>query len=668
MKRGLVNSTKGSLVGAPDSRHHPLRVTSLSGRGVRVAVIDSGVDPTHPRVRIEGGVDLAVGRDGAIVAGMDYGDVSGHGTACAGIIGSKAPDATLFSVRIFDESLAADGRALAAALEWSIEHRMDVANLSLGTTDVTFRDELAAVCARASEAGLILVAAEHNAGLPSYPAVFPEVIGVAAGVVAGRFGYYYRPGLASECVARGDEQRLCWLEPRQVMTGGTSFAAPHIAGIATLIKEKLPEAKVDEVREVLRENAIDGEPVLVGGVPAAIRKAASVPPPGGGTQARAFAWIGKAALYPYNKEMHGFVRYRDHLHFDLVGIADPAGRGLAGKDAGVAIGLPPAGIRISPRIEDAVKGADSLILGYVDELGRIGKRDMLREAITQALEAGLSVFSLLPVPDDTYGDLHERARRARLRIEFPDVTPDEVKTLLQETSRYDAVDVPVLAVVGTSSQQGKFTVQLALRRRLLDIGYSISQVGTEHQSELFGMDFAFPMGYASPLQLPLQFYAPFLDAKMRQIAHDKTPDIMLAGSQSGTIPYDVEEHSTHSLPSLAFLLGIKPDACILVVNSIDPDDYISDTMDAIRALVKAPTILLAMPDKEKHLRAAYGRSWVTPRQLTDDEIDRHLRRLEERFGLPAASIVSRDGEDLMVATVIDHFSQKKGQSCRTEPG
>ena len=645
---------------------------SLTGAGVRVAVVDSGVDPTHPMIRVAGGVALSAGEEGGIEQAGEIADKAGHGTACAGIILRKAPEASIFSVRIFDESLSADGSVLVAALRWCLDEGMDVVNLSLGTTDPGFRRPLAEAAGEAVGAGVILVAAEHNEGLESYPAVLPDVIGVTGGKVGGRYGFHYREGKRIECVARGDEQRLCWLQPREVMTAGTSFAAPHISGIVALIREALPGAGLEEVRQVLRANALAGEAPPSRDVPdrgtsaGAVRGGAGVADPVAGPAPREHAphagggcpdWIRKAALYPFNKEMHSIVRHLPHLDFEVAGIADPAGKGLAGRDAGEALGLPPVGIRISPKLEAALSGADTLILGYVDELGRIGRRDVLGESVAAALAAGLHVFSFLPVLPGKYPDLHAEARRRSLRIAYPMVGSAEVEGLLRRSSRYGTVDVPVLGVFGTSSQQGKFTLQLALRRRLQEAGYALGQVGTEHHSALFGMDFAFPMGYASPLELPLQWYAPFLDARMRELAHQRKPDIILVGCQSGTIPYAIEHPSTHTMTSLAFLLGTRPDAVVLVVNSIDPEEYIEDTIACLRGLAKAPTIALAMGDKEKHIRAAYGRSWITPRQLSEEEVESHLRRLEDRFGIPAAGILSKAGEDRLVEAVIAHFSQ-----------
>lgn len=169
---------------------------------VRVAIIDSGIDPTHEKIGEVHEVLLDSVPPQAALG-------TGHGTACAGIIHQVAPTVVLYDVRIFDESLTADGTALLAAIRWTIEQRMDVVNLSLGTTEVAFRDALADICRQARDAGVILVAAEHNDGRESYPAVLPDVIGVTGGKVRGRYGYYYRPDHAIECVARGDAQRVC---------------------------------------------------------------------------------------------------------------------------------------------------------------------------------------------------------------------------------------------------------------------------------------------------------------------------------------------------------------------------------------------------------------------------------------------------------------------------
>ena len=620
-----------------------LDFTRLTGRGVKVAVVDSGIEPNHPKIgTIAGGVGLCTLADGGLQREGDFSDQAGHGTACAGIIRKLAPEAELYGIRVFDESLTTDGQSLVAAIAWAIEEGMDVVNLSLGTIDPASKRPLAKICRKAVEANLILVGSEHNEGLESYPAELADVIGVTWGKIYDRYGYYYRPGQAIECVARGDPQRLCWLNGGETITGGTSFAAPHVSAIVALIRQHFPKAGLTPVREILAANALESEdlgPVTVErpGFPS-------------------YEWIGRAALYPYNKEMHALVRHAKHLRFTIAGIADPVGKGLVGKDAGAAIGVEPLGVRIVPKLGDALEGADTLVLGYVDQLSRLGKKDLLREAIQTALERGLNVFSFLAVDLETYADLYDLARSKGLHLEFPDFDFADVQRCLAAQGSECAVDAPVVGVFGTSSQQGKFTLQLALRQKLIEQGYKVGQLGTEHHSALFGMDFSFPMGYAAPRDLPLQYYGPYLDYKMREINAAKKPDIMLVGCQSGTIPYDVANHNSHTEPSIHFLLGTKPDACILVVNSADSDAYIQDTLDGIRILGKAPVILLAMSDKEKHARSVYGKTWVSARPMSEDEIQGHLERLEASFGLPAVAIVAAEGQQRMVDVVVHHFA------------
>ena len=137
-----------------------------TGRGVRIAIVDSGVHATHPHVGgVEGGTSFR--DDGS--EGGDIVDRLGHGTAVAAAIHEKAPDASLLAVKVFDRSLATTGHALAAAIRWSIARQANIINLSLGTTNAEHRPLLEEVVAAAMAAGVTVVAAapdEQHAWLP----------------------------------------------------------------------------------------------------------------------------------------------------------------------------------------------------------------------------------------------------------------------------------------------------------------------------------------------------------------------------------------------------------------------------------------------------------------------------------------------------------------------
>lgn len=628
--------------------------SEFTGRGVKVAVIDSGIDDTHPLINVKDGICICNDEQGKVRVSQNYSDNVGHGTACAGIICNIAPNIELFSVKIFDESLFAPGEYLVQAILWAIDNQIDVVNLSLGVIDVTFRDRIADICQEASGKGVILISAKHNQGMESFPADVEDCIGVAGGRLYGKYDYYYNWDNGFTCIARGNRQRVCWLNGQEMIVEGTSFAAPHISGIIALIKEALPEAKTPDIKRILKKNAT---PTKVTTRDIRTEKQFDFNTTSELSEDNSgYDWINNVALYPFNKEMHAFVRYQDLLSFSIVSIADPIGKRMVGKDAGIALGIEPVGIRIQSNIEDSLDSADTLILGYIDQLAHISKRDLLKEIIQSALDKDCNVFSFLPVPKKTYSDLYSIAQEKGLRLAYPLVTPSEFQAIIKKYNG-KSVDVPVLGVIGTSSNQGKFTVQLALRRELMSSGYTIGQIGTEHHSELFGMDAAFPIGYATPVRYPAQDYIPYLTNKLKEIYLKKRPDIFILGSQSGTIPYNIDDPTNVSISTLSFLLGTKPDACILVVNSIDEDKYIQDTIDVVRGLVKAPTILLAMSDKAKHVQSAYGRTFVTPKQMSPQQINVRLQQLEETFDIPAVEIVSPEGQRKMANVVVNYFSE-----------
>ena len=161
----------------PDS----VRVITLSalagrtGRGVRIAVIDSGVHPDHPHI---GGIGARVAFDDAGAEHADAVDRLGHGTAVTAAIHEKAPEAALMAVKIFNRSLVTTSAALVAAIRWSIDAGADLINLSLGSTNQDRRTALEDLVADATNRGVFIVAAAPTAEQRWLPGALAGVIAV----------------------------------------------------------------------------------------------------------------------------------------------------------------------------------------------------------------------------------------------------------------------------------------------------------------------------------------------------------------------------------------------------------------------------------------------------------------------------------------------------------
>lgn len=148
-----------------------------TGRGVRIAIVDSGIAPGHPHV---GG---RVGTGHAFVgARSDTADRIGHGTAVAAAIREKAPDAELVPVRVFDRDLATDAATLARAIRWAADAHCQIVNLSLGTPNVAHKTLLLDAVRHATDAKCLVVAAVAADGVPQFPGALAErwVLGVEA--------------------------------------------------------------------------------------------------------------------------------------------------------------------------------------------------------------------------------------------------------------------------------------------------------------------------------------------------------------------------------------------------------------------------------------------------------------------------------------------------------
>ena len=196
-----------------------------SGQGVRVAVIDSGVHASHPHiVGVAGGVSIGSQKEDSYV------DLIGHGTAVMAAIQEKAPQAEYFAVRVFQKELRASIAVIVSAIEWCIERRMDVINLSLGTLNPGHEGQFISLIARAAEYGTIVVSARNMNGIAALPGSLMGVVGVGLDWNCPRYSYSSRQtpeGL--ELCASGYPRPIPGV-PNDRNLQGISFAVANMTG------------------------------------------------------------------------------------------------------------------------------------------------------------------------------------------------------------------------------------------------------------------------------------------------------------------------------------------------------------------------------------------------------------------------------------------------------
>lgn len=232
-----------------------------TGAGVKVAVIDSGIDADHPAVGGRVKFVTVEERDGQMMFDEEpHGDDFGHGTACAGIIRSFAPDCELYSVKVLGPRLRGRGAVFTASLRWALDNGMDVCNLSLGTTKRDFFATLHELVDEAYFRNVVLVAAANNMPMPSYPSLYSSLVSVASHSQDSPELYYYNPRPPVEFGAHGIDVRVAWQNRSTITATGNSFAAPHITGLVARLLAKHPGLTVVHVKAILRalaDNVVD---------------------------------------------------------------------------------------------------------------------------------------------------------------------------------------------------------------------------------------------------------------------------------------------------------------------------------------------------------------------------------------------------------------------------
>ncbi|MFC4402959.1 S8 family peptidase [Gracilibacillus xinjiangensis] len=237
----------------------------ITGKDIKIGVIDTGIKQNHPDLEVTGGVSFIEGNS-------SYDDNNGHGTHVAGIIGGLdndigvrgvAPDASLYAIKSLNMNGEGRQADIIAGIEWAIEQDLDIINLSVTTPIPSISLKLAVDAA--AEAGVLVVASSGNADEDGqvtddvlFPARFESVISVGSVNEQLKRSSFSYQGPSLQFVAPGEDILSTYFEdPYYVEMSGTSMAAPYVSGILALYKEVYPNMSKEALLEIVKENAID---------------------------------------------------------------------------------------------------------------------------------------------------------------------------------------------------------------------------------------------------------------------------------------------------------------------------------------------------------------------------------------------------------------------------
>lgn len=524
---------------------------------MNVVIIDSGIDVNQKEI-VKKAININV-VDGKFITSNDIIDKVGHGTAVLDIFSNtveKMDNVDITFIKVNSSMTGYDISQLIGAIEYIDNYlECDILLLCSGTKiyNSTFEKKLKKIYNKKTT----IFSAFDNNGCISYPAAFDFVIGVDVSNQCKKETIYKNGPV--NIIFPNKAFRVRWLGKTNIVKGA-SFACSYYA--AQYINSGMQNCKFNLGAEDNKKSRLIDF----------------------------FEKNDNAIVFPFNKEVHSIALNEDLMIPNIINYYDIRQSGKIGLRIDKLLNHSDNS-RIIKNISELIWDDDSFnlfILGHCKEIEQITSEDYRRYVIEKCRRYKKKLFSFddLSMYDLSY-----------VNCIYPKI---DINSVPNNFGKLFITNTPVLGVFGTSSKQGKFTLQLQLRKCFLQKGYSVGQIGSEPTSALFGFDYTYPMGYQSSVYTRSTENVAVLNCFMHQCEmHNR--DIIVVGSQSGTCPYNIYNLEMFTLSQVEFLLGTQPDAVVLCVNVGDDLKYITRTIKTIEGLVDCKVIAISLfPRKMSH--------------------------------------------------------------------
>ena len=558
-------------------------------------------------------------------------DTVGHGTAVSSVLLKNAKNIRLTSIKLeSEEDTPSESLMIEALKHIYSEIDCDIIHLSLGLTSCYEYRLLYSICEKLHSKGVIIVASYENDGAITHPASFDNIIGVD---LSDKHMKSFEYEFIENCIVNIRVSAYHQLLPtigidKYERVIGSSFLSPLItARIANLMSNGVREYK--SILLSLKDNATFH---TIHDIPK--YKKYSLNP-------------SNVIIFPINKEMYPLLKYKDDLSFNVVGLYDTRLSGLIGKHvSSVFQNIQDIDIPIK-NIDslDWNNNFDTIILGHLNKINLIEKRDYISEMICLAKTFNKKIYA--------FDDLKNILNRDNANIFHPHIDESYCEYTYNKLFKFAC---PIIAILGTSKKQGKFSVQLEMKRRLIADDYQVGFLGSEPMSSLFGADEMFPFGYDSAVDMDYGKSILYLNQALMRI-EKKGVDAIIIGSQSQTLHPCWGNIGYYPVIQHLLLLASEPDVYILCINADDDKKYIHRTLNYIESMTCALPIGIVISPFLKH-NSDYLNEFNE--ELLNREYNEQLKNeIYNQFGIPGYSLIWPDDMDDLYARLICVMSEQE---------
>ncbi len=604
---------------------------------MHVVVIDSGLN-CHEALKgilIKECWDVKQNGDGNSVSISkvvvdDIPDTIGHGTSVTSILYNYDHMTEFTIIRAFGVEEELSPQILQDVLIFVLDKiACDIINLSCGCEEFEHVSALSEICRKIEQRGTIIVAAYSNAGAMTYPAAFNKVIGVDYSLSCFKAkDFFYYENSQINVRGMGYPQRLPTQVGKYTMQAGSSFVVPHIVGviIRNLNNEK---CSYDTACSILKRNAKQITCF------SAVKKEESV------------FNIKQACIVPYTKESDVLMRFAGLLNFKIGNVLSPRyylprSRQLLQKNENDQFQ-----ITSYENYDWESAGDDTIIIGHIHLLSRALGMNLKKEILGKCLRYHKNVYLFDTVDNDW--DLIAQLKEQGQHVFTPQVQNYEDRNL----GKLFVHSSPIVGIFGTGPKQGKFSLELRLRKYLTDVGYKTGCVGSEPTAPLFGFEACYPYGYNSTVSISGNTAISYLNREINKIDRSN-PDLILLGAQSQTISSGVGHISYYNAQQHEILLAAQPDAFILCIYANDDADYVQQTVYFLEAATGGNVIaLVTFPFLYKN---SNGMLSDDREKVPDAKLNLFAIQMQEQLHKPVFSFLDSSLERKLLALIQNEFS------------
>ena len=528
---------------------------------VRIAILDSGVCKDHSAFKNKTicGFSLCV-ENGKVNYYDDFSDDIGHGTAVFYLIERKLKDVCITNIKIYDDRHDLDQNNFTKLLDYIyLNYEFDIINISMGFIQCGNISLMQRICDKFHKRGTIIVSAFDNNGAVSFPAGLDNVIGVDCQEIGDKGKEYILvENSIVSVIGQNKNMRVAWKNPEYILVKGSSFIC---ANITSKIAESIQKYSRVDLHNLCDDVYTLPKPIIN----------------------RLDFKLNRVAIFPFNKEMHAIARFEELLACEIVDYYSLRIMGQVGRNMLEVIS--DCGNNKSIKDIESIDwdSLDTLVIGHTGALRRLTGVDYKSQLIRKCVQNKKNIYSF----DKPCAELSQLCSQNNIGLYSPEVNSDNIK---RRYGKLYKTDKPIVTVIGTNSSQGKFSFQLYFRKRLIELGYQVGQIGTEPSALLFGFDEVFPCGYNGQIALDIPQTYIAVNDMLWSITQKENVDIIIAGVQSGFLAYNDRNAMMSPVYHRIFFDALQSDALILCINPFDDIDFIKRCIMAAEGISGAKVI------------------------------------------------------------------------------